>query len=413
MAPRHLSSLFNTPTLSERQSCLTTLDLAANFPRLYVPADFCKIELDWLSMHSCMGVGGMVSRMSLPVPHIIESPSALAASVAKHLQVDKPTKGTQMEATLSDGRICPIKFNCKVICSFGVRAEDESLPTDHLLPRRLRLLCGRRKGAVHILGGAWSQELDGGDPINDRSCLLNTVVRTLKALTFCDLSRCAHFSKLFDITYHRPEETYEGKFYPEIEEVTAVYNATLFPPEYTEEEFTAEWDLFQRRTQGLDIGHRLAPASEAPVVNETKDSCDICAEVTQIVEIASDQASFPGGLKEEESKVESAEIPGAILSDVQLTHNPCEVENEKIPTESKEESIDDILDKAIDDILDEVKGVFEDVSCSGAGGDVTLLSTIANTVAATEPPAARVKPAAPIVLVCPQVQYFLVSICHN
>lgn len=36
---------------------------------------------------------------------------------------------------------------------------------DHLFTSKLRVLCGRRKKNITLLGGSWCEELDGGDPL--------------------------------------------------------------------------------------------------------------------------------------------------------------------------------------------------------------------------------------------------------
>lgn len=58
-----------------------------------------------------------------------------------------------------------------------------------------RLVYGRRKGAVQLLGGAWSRELDGGDPLLDRNCLFNTARRTVLAHSFLDIATQCRVTK--------------------------------------------------------------------------------------------------------------------------------------------------------------------------------------------------------------------------
>jgi hypothetical protein len=79
-----------------------------------------------------------------------------------------------------------------------------------------RLLCGRRKGNIQLLGGAWNQELDGGDPLVDRSCLLQTLRRTVLAQSMFDVSTAGKIIKVCELLYHRPEEELNGKTFPEM-----------------------------------------------------------------------------------------------------------------------------------------------------------------------------------------------------
>ena len=50
------------------------------------------------------------------------------------------------------------------------------------------VLCGRRKGNIILLGGAWNQDVDGGNPLEDRKCLYNTARRLVLAQSLLDIS---------------------------------------------------------------------------------------------------------------------------------------------------------------------------------------------------------------------------------
>jgi hypothetical protein len=65
------------------------------------------------------------------------------------------------------------------------------------------LLCRSKKGeidasdrSVTLLGGAWSQDLDGGDPLLDRSCLFNTARRTVLAQSMLDIAEAGNTFKV-------------------------------------------------------------------------------------------------------------------------------------------------------------------------------------------------------------------------
>lgn len=258
---RQLSNQFNTPCISERLVDYGQLDMNALFPRLYIPADFVKMVVDWGSCRQFCSFNGDVQRITAPVPHLLETaPSTLSTSIPKHLQTDRPPKGSLLEAVFPGGRQCPVKFNVRVIISLGLVPEDKAknpvASTDYVSPRKLRLLLGKRKGSETLLGGAWSQELDGGDPLADRSCLLATARRSVRAASLCDVGRYASFSKLFEVYYHRPTETYEGKTFKEQEEITVVFMCTLSPVNCSEDDFAEEWTVFLKRCSGESIGPR-------------------------------------------------------------------------------------------------------------------------------------------------------------
>lgn len=112
MSRRQLSSSFNTPVIPFKISSLSAQDLNHAFPRLYIPADFIKIDIDFASCRSATRMDGPVQNMHRPIDFVLESnPLPLKTPVS-----EKSPPSSQLEALLPDGRNCPIKFNCRVIC---------------------------------------------------------------------------------------------------------------------------------------------------------------------------------------------------------------------------------------------------------------------------------------------------------
>ena len=85
-----------------------------------------------------------------------------------------------------------------------------------------------------LLGGSWCKELDGGNPLQDRSCLINTARRALYSQSLLDIFLGTNYFdcmntetesghdrfldnliRLCEISYHRPREDTNGKIYPE------------------------------------------------------------------------------------------------------------------------------------------------------------------------------------------------------
>jgi hypothetical protein len=58
----------------------------------------------------------------------------------------------------------PYITQARVIVTLGMK-DAVSDRVDHLFASKLRVLCGRRKKNITLLGGAWCEELDGGDPL--------------------------------------------------------------------------------------------------------------------------------------------------------------------------------------------------------------------------------------------------------
>ena len=314
---------------------LHTQDLNSRFPNLYVPADFMRIDMEW--SHILPGVRSDVfRRIHVPVPVVVESncanlslpsssdnqsiggvvvtaptppvssaegksdseeqdvtttdsvgqaatqPPALPPSAAL-----EPPRFTYVTPSPSEGYGVyhsvsprPVKFNARVLVTLGMK-ELEADKVDHLFARRLRVLCGRRKKAVTLLGGAWCEELDGGNPMEDRGCLLNTARRTLMAQSLLDIAGGAGcrstLTKLGEINYHRPQEEYNGKTFPEQEECTALYLCVLQPTRCTEADladFENKWETFAARANGLHVGPTLNLSHD-----EAIDTCHAAAEV--------------------------------------------------------------------------------------------------------------------------------------
>lgn len=75
-------------------------------------------------------------------------------------------------------------------------AEDPSRPNDRLEhpSKVIQFLVGNKgKHELMALGGAWSASLDGPNPATNSQTLINTAIRTVKALTGIDLSPCTQW----------------------------------------------------------------------------------------------------------------------------------------------------------------------------------------------------------------------------
>lgn len=114
-----------------------------------------------------------------------------------------------------------------------------------------RVLCGRRKGNILLLGCPWSQELDSDsdasvNPVTNPSCLVRTVQRALLAQALLKLPvqsdldyesgqvqySCAGLVHLGEVHYHRPQEEIRGRTYPE--QVTTLLASSLLMERFTQ-----------------------------------------------------------------------------------------------------------------------------------------------------------------------------------
>ncbi len=143
-----------------------------------------------------------------------------------------------------------------------------------------------------LLGSSWCEELDGGNPLEDRSCLLNTARRAVYSQSLLDIFNppppredgqehveydvTSNLTKLCEVSYHRPREELHGRLYPEQDEITAIYMYTLQPDALprSEGDMAAAWSVFSARVHGRSVG---------PVMNSNVDQYHDCAAYLDLV----------------------------------------------------------------------------------------------------------------------------------
>ena len=111
---RQLAPQFNTPILNPRNASLAPMDLATTFPRLYIPADLVRVDMDWDSCLRAASPAECLSRLPTPVQMLLESTPATLVET-RPAMMDRPSRATHLSVVLADGRQYPIKFNCRVI----------------------------------------------------------------------------------------------------------------------------------------------------------------------------------------------------------------------------------------------------------------------------------------------------------
>lgn len=260
-----LAEKYNLPSIGRYSSAFGVSDLSSRFPKLYLPADLMRVELDWSSigsgLHSDYFKEVQTSSHVLLTSHpVTATDSCLLESEPPSMTYVTPEYGqpislfncSYLNTSYHNSNGRSVRFNARVILTFGVAdTANENERVDSSLLKKLRVLIGRRKASAMLLGGAWSQELDGGDPLTDRSCLLNTARRAVLAQSFVDIALCSTPLKLAEILYQRPQEEVKGKVYPEQDEVTCLYvcrvNREL---DVSEEEFACMWDHYAARVEG-------------------------------------------------------------------------------------------------------------------------------------------------------------------
>lgn len=255
---------YNVATVSRHSQSLSVRDVLMRFPKMYVPADFVRIEVDWEAimqeLHS-----GLFRKLHLSASvEITNQPS----TVQNAQWTNEYPKGTHVDPSDNIQLGCcnrisfnppkSIKFNARVLITMGM-TNSETERIDYSLPKKLRTLIGRRKANFMLLGGSWNEELDGGNPLYDRRCLYNTARRMVLAQAMLDISHSTRYLKLCEIFYQRPKEEIRGKTYPEQDEVTTVFLCSLLPAlEVSEEEFSVYWQNYCLRKSGSHPGPSAA-----------------------------------------------------------------------------------------------------------------------------------------------------------
>ncbi|VDM46214.1 unnamed protein product [Toxocara canis] len=186
-------------------SSQSVMQLRKRYGSLYIPSDFIEALMEW------------------PATTPLDNPISISTSPITfhvlHKDIDIP-KGGGEPAVLSPPD-ADSRFSAKVIlmCHGGLSAiqqkayglladgstDDNADPTP--LSRCLSFLVGTRgKGEMMALGGTWSKSLDGENPDRDPQVLVRTAIRTVRALTGIDLSKCAKWYKMAQLRYYRAEK---------------------------------------------------------------------------------------------------------------------------------------------------------------------------------------------------------------
>ncbi|KAF4518769.1 hypothetical protein B566_EDAN006173 [Ephemera danica] len=92
-------------------------------------------------------------------------------------------------------------------CALAEDGQDGDLRDGFVHPTRLiNFLVGSKgKSDTMAIGGPWSPSLDGPNPDKDPAVLIKTAIRTCRALTGIDLSRCTLWYRFLELHYRRAD----------------------------------------------------------------------------------------------------------------------------------------------------------------------------------------------------------------
>jgi len=358
---------YGLPSIPKYCHVLSTLDIYGRFPNIYLPDDFVKMNVDWSSISMALDED-LLPKMVANAPILFETtPGTLSNEYVNSVGADYQPKPTNLKVNTVNNTISevahrpdlfvnatkPVKFNAKVIICCGFR-DPEKDRVDCNLTRNLRILCGRRKGSVMLLGGAWCKELDGGNPLVDRSCLLNTARRAVYSQSLLDIfvgtnlfdcgstfdqSIDSNLIKLCEISYHRPKEDTKGKTYPEQEEITAIYLYTIsnsiLMGEQAEELFDTQWGIFNDRVSGA----RMGPVLHKPVATNWAEYVSAEQQLNNAIETTIVAEENPMKLEVEPLDVSTNEGKDAEV--VNGSNEEATIESTVLPATSLEKVVED------------------------------------------------------------------------
>ncbi|KAK7112745.1 hypothetical protein V1264_012146 [Littorina saxatilis] len=178
----------------------SVMTLRSKYVNMYIPSDFFNSNSPWVD--------------NLP----LNRPFGLGQSSKFHV-MHKEVSPLTPETAVLDPPDADHKFCAKVMlltclslddlysksCALAQDAPESQDSFQH--PTRLvQFLVGTRgKNEPMAIGGPWSPSQDGADPEDNPQVLIKTAIRTTKALTGIDLSKCTQWYRFAEIRYLRAE----------------------------------------------------------------------------------------------------------------------------------------------------------------------------------------------------------------
>lgn len=185
MIPRYTVQI---PKISLDMKEANVMELKKRYTNLYIPSDFCSARLLWheaFPPHQPFSMDHQCSFhiMSKDIDPVMETEPLPEATDTDHIYSAK----VMLMATPS------LKEIFRKSCALAEDPEDVRESFVH--PTRLiSFLVGLKgKNETVAIGGPWSPSLDGPNPDRDPSVLIRTAIRTCRALTGIDLSKCSQW----------------------------------------------------------------------------------------------------------------------------------------------------------------------------------------------------------------------------
>ncbi|XP_013773988.1 cell division cycle and apoptosis regulator protein 1-like [Limulus polyphemus] len=237
------------------------MELRKRYSSLYIPSDFFSASFLWQD--------------AFP-PH---RPFSLDHTCTFHVMSKDVDPVGENDAILEPTDV-DHRFSAKVMLmanpslqdiyhkSCALAEDPESIRESFVHPTRLiSFLVGLKgKNETMAIGGPWSPSLDGPDPDKDPRVLIQTAVRTCKALTGIDLSKCTQWYRFAEIYYRRGESNHKGRLYPARVETVVIFLPDVWSCLPTQ----LEWDglVFQYKNQ---LQRKLHEDTEEAIETQAED----------------------------------------------------------------------------------------------------------------------------------------------
>ncbi|ESO81987.1 hypothetical protein LOTGIDRAFT_51697, partial [Lottia gigantea] len=201
--PRYVCQI---PKLSLNLKNANVVMLKSRYSSMYIPSDFFFTNLTWsdafpLERSFKLGHSCNFHVLHKDVEPLTPNKTVLEPNDADHLFSAKVM-------LLSSPSLDDLYHK-----SCGLAEDPVDIQESFQHPTRLlQFLVGiRGKNEPMAIGGPWSPSLDGADPAGNPQVLINTAIRTTKALTGIDLKACTKWYVFAEICYMRPASSNKGR----------------------------------------------------------------------------------------------------------------------------------------------------------------------------------------------------------
>ncbi|GFQ79820.1 cell division cycle and apoptosis regulator protein 1 [Trichonephila clavata] len=180
----------------------TLVELRKRYSNLYIPSDFCAANFLWQEAFPPHRPFAMDHQCNFhivgkDIEPLFENDAVLEPSDADYTYSAKVMLMSTPSLTEIFHKSCALAHD-------GDDAKENFVhPT-----RLISFLVGLKgKNETVAIGGPWSPSLDGPNPNKDPCTLIKTAIRTCKALTGIDLSKCSQWYRFAEIYYRRGESS--------------------------------------------------------------------------------------------------------------------------------------------------------------------------------------------------------------